>query len=57
MSRTCQICGRGTSTGFNVSHSKVKTKRTTRINLQSKKIEGKNTRICTSCIKTRSKKR
>lgn len=50
------MCGRGTMTGFNVSHSKVKTKRTQKINLQSKKIDGKKTKVCTSCIKSNSKK-
>jgi len=56
MARVCEMCGRGTMTGFNVSHSKVKTKRTLKINLQSKKIDGKKTKICTSCIKSNSKK-
>jgi len=52
MSKTCEICGRGTATSFHVSHSKVKAKRTQKINLQSKKIDGKKTKVCTSCIKT-----
>jgi large subunit ribosomal protein L28 len=56
MAQVCEVCGRGTTTGHNVSHSKVKTKRTMKINLQSKKIEGKKTKICTSCLKTYKKK-
>ena len=56
MSRSCTICGRGTGTSFNVSHSKVKTKRTQKINLQSKKVGDKKIKICTGCIKTKAKK-
>ncbi|MEK7653249.1 MAG: 50S ribosomal protein L28 [Patescibacteria group bacterium] len=56
MSQTCSICGRGTATGFNVSHSKVKTKRKQKINLKSKKIGGRKIKICTNCLKTMSKK-
>ena len=55
MAQECQICGRGTTTGNNVSHSKVKTKKTLKINLQSKKIDNKKTKICTSCLKTYKK--
>jgi len=57
MAKTCELCGRGTGTSFNVSHSKVKTKRSQKINLQSKKINGKKMRVCTSCIKTQNKKK
>lgn len=55
MSKSCALCGRGTGTANNVSHSNVKTKRTQKINLQSKKIAGAKIKICTSCIKTRAK--
>lgn len=55
MSRSCQVCGRGTNTANNVSHSNVKTKRTQKINLQSKKIIGTKIKICTSCLKTKAK--
>ena len=55
MSKSCEVCGRGTNTAFNVSHSKVKTKRTQKINLQSKKLDGVKTKICTKCIKTANK--
>ena len=56
MSQVCEICKRGTTVGRNVSHSNVKTKRTLKINLQSKKIAGKKIRICTSCLRTYKKK-
>ncbi|MFA6422702.1 MAG: 50S ribosomal protein L28 [Candidatus Buchananbacteria bacterium] len=55
MSKSCEICGRGTNTSFHVSHSKVKAKRTQKINLQSKKMDGQKMKVCTSCIKTASK--
>ena len=55
MSKSCEVCGRGTNTSFNVSHSKVKTKRKQKINLQSKKLDGVKTKICARCIKTVNK--
>jgi ribosomal protein L28 len=57
MSLTCDICKRGTTTAFNVSHAKNRTKKTQKINLQAKTIEGKKMRICTKCIKTINKKK
>lgn len=56
MAQVCEVCGRGTTVGNNVSHSQVKTKRTMKINLQSKKMDGKKMKICTSCLKTSKKK-
>lgn len=56
MPKVCEICGRGTQTSFHVSHSKVKAKRTQKVNLQSKKVDGQKKRICAKCIKTQSKK-
>ena len=56
MSQVCEICGRGTTVGYRVSHSLVKAKRTMKINLQSKKIGGQKMKICTSCLKTYKKK-
>lgn len=56
MAQVCEVCGRGTVVANNVSHSNVKTKRTQKINLQSKKIDGKKLKICTSCLKTLNKK-
>ena len=51
MSKTCTICGRGTTASFSKSHSNIKTKTTAKINLQTKKIGGKKVKICTKCIK------
>lgn len=55
MSRTCQICGRGTRASQSRSHSNVATKRKQFINIQSKIIDGKKVKICTKCIKTAAK--
>ena len=38
MSRTCEITGKGTATGNNVSHSQRKTRRTFKINLQKRNL-------------------
>ncbi|MCK5084119.1 MAG: 50S ribosomal protein L28 [Candidatus Pacebacteria bacterium] len=55
MSRTCQICGRGTRASQSRSHSNVATKRKQFINIQSKNIDGEKVKICTKCIKTAAK--
>ena len=57
MSRVCEVCGRGPGSGHTVSHSNVKTLRKFQINLQSKKIDGTKTKICTRCIKTSNKEK
>ena len=56
MARVCEKCGRGTISGVSRSHSNIATKRRLYINLQSKKIDGRRTKICTSCLKTLAKK-
>jgi len=57
--RKCDICGKGTTAGHNVSHSQRKTKRKWHPNLQYKKmpIEGKvvRVRICTRCLRNQAK--
>ena len=56
MSKVCAVCGKGPSTGNNVSHAKNRTKRRWLPNLQKIKIKidgvAKRVRVCTSCIKT-----
>jgi large subunit ribosomal protein L28 len=56
----CQVCGKGPQSGHNVSHSKVRTKRRWLPNIQSVTItleDGRRqkVRMCTSCLRTRSK--
>jgi ribosomal protein L28 len=55
MSRVCEVCGRGPKAKITRSHAMNITKAVQRINLQSKIIDGKKTKICTKCIKTMSK--
>jgi len=56
MSRVCEICGKKTSFGNNVSHSHKKTRRTFKPNIQKAKVEYKGKiktiNICTSCLKS-----
>jgi large subunit ribosomal protein L28 len=55
MSRVCEICGRGTTSGATRSHSNIATLRKVKINIQKKKIGGKSAKICTRCSKTKVK--
>lgn len=56
MSRVCSVCGKGQTTGNNVSHSKRRTRRTFKANVQKvsyvsagKVVSGY---VCTRCLKT-----
>ncbi|HHX58465.1 MAG TPA: 50S ribosomal protein L28 [Candidatus Moranbacteria bacterium] len=51
----CQSCGKRNQTGHSRSHSNIASKRKFKVNLQSKKIEGKKKLVCTRCIKTMTK--
>jgi len=55
MSKVCDICGRGSQVGNSRSHSNIATLRKFRINLQSKKINGKRMKVCSKCLKTQAK--
>ncbi|MBU1219267.1 50S ribosomal protein L28 [Myxococcota bacterium] len=54
MSRSCEICSRGTVVANNVSHSNIKTKRVQKVNLKRVRIlvngESRRVRVCTSCF-------
>ncbi len=56
MSNKCEICGKGAMTGNLVSHSNIKTKRTTQPNIQRVKVivDGtpKRMRVCTRCLRS-----
>ncbi|MCD4705922.1 50S ribosomal protein L28 [bacterium] len=56
MSKRCEICDKKPFTANKRSHSMVATKRKQYANLQSKKINGKKVKICTSCLRTMAKK-
>jgi len=57
MSRVCSVCGKGQASGNNVSHSKRRTRRTFKANVQKvsytnaegKVVEGY---VCARCLKT-----
>ena len=56
MASLCEICGKGKLSGFNVSHSHLKTKRTWKPNIQSVKSvvkdEVKKVNVCTRCLRS-----
>lgn len=55
MSRQCEICGKGPSVGYSVSHAHNKTKRRWLPNIQQIRVSvqgnAKRMRVCTKCIK------
>lgn len=55
MANYCEICGKGTVTGMNVSHSHLKTKRTWKPNIQRVRAivdgEVKRVNVCTRCLR------
>lgn len=55
MAKRCDICGKGPQTGYNVSHSHVRTKRRWHPNLQRVKVRHKGKpvrlRVCAKCLK------
>ncbi|HLM84119.1 MAG TPA: 50S ribosomal protein L28 [Candidatus Bathyarchaeia archaeon] len=57
MSRVCQVCGRGPKSSQSRSHSNIASKRTTAINLQTKKTGGKRLKVCSKCLKTEAKEK
>ncbi len=56
MANYCEVCGKGLVTGFNVSHSHRKTKRTWKPNIQRVRavVEGevKRVNVCTRCLRS-----
>lgn len=55
MSRICALTGRSTASGNSRSHSNIATRRTFKINLQTKKIGGKSVRLSTRALRTLTK--
>ncbi|MGK2849143.1 MAG: 50S ribosomal protein L28 [Minisyncoccota bacterium] len=55
MSRICQLTGRKTASGNSRSHSNIATRRTFKINLQTKRIDGMKLRLSTRAIRTLTK--
>ena len=56
MANYCEICGKGTMIGMNVSHSHLKTKRTWKPNIQRVRAivdgEAKRVNVCTRCLRS-----
>lgn len=56
MANYCEICGKGTMSGMNVSHSHLKTKRTWKPNIQRVRAivdgETKRVNVCTRCLRS-----
>jgi len=56
MANVCEICGKGIRSGFNVSHSNLKTKRSWKPNIQRVKAivngEIKKINTCTRCLRS-----
>jgi ribosomal protein L28 len=55
MAKRCDACNRGATKDATRSHSNIKTLKRQHINLQTKRLEGKTVKICTSCIRTLAK--
>lgn len=55
MGKRCDFCDRGSTKGASRSHSKIKTLKRQRPNLQSIKIKGGKKKICTACLRTVAK--
>ena len=55
MANFCEICGKGTMSGMNVSHSHLKTKKTWKPNIQRVRAvvdgEVKRDNVCTRCLR------
>ena len=58
MAARCAVCGKGPQTGFTVSHSHIRNKRTFRPNLQPVRttIDGENVRVRV-CVRSSALKR
>ena len=56
MANYCEICGKGTMSGMNVSHSHLKTKRTWKPNIQRVRAivdgEVKRINVYTRCLRS-----
>ncbi|MDO5048021.1 MAG: 50S ribosomal protein L28 [Anaerococcus sp.] len=56
MARTCDICGKGTKTGYNVTFSHRQINRTFKANVHKVKalVDGtpKTINVCTKCLKS-----
>ena len=56
MANLCEVCGKFTSSGMNVSHSHIRTRKTWKPNIQSVRavVDGatKKVNVCTRCLRS-----
>lgn len=56
MANLCEVCGKSTASGMNVSHSHIRTKRTWKPNIQRVRAivdgETKKVNVCTRCLRS-----
>ena len=56
MANLCEVCGKSTSSGMNVSHSHIRTRKTWKPNIQRVRavVDGatKKVNVCTRCIRS-----
>ncbi|HEU5357860.1 MAG TPA: 50S ribosomal protein L28 [Gemmatimonadales bacterium] len=61
MARVCSVCGKGPTTGNNVSHAKNRTKRRWYPNLQTVRVAQaggvRRIQVCTQCLKSNKVKK
>lgn len=57
MSQVCEMCQKRPRVGQTRSHSNIATKRWQKINLQTKRIQGKKVLLCSRCLKALEKKK
>ncbi len=55
MAKRCVVCGRGSTSGAQRSHSNRQTLKRQNINLQTRKLEGQTVKVCVNCLKTAKK--
>ncbi len=55
MSRTCDLTGRGTRTGNSRSHSNIASRRTFKVNVQTKRLGGMKVKLSTKALRTLAK--
>ncbi len=54
MAQRCEICGRGALVGNRRSHSNIATKVRRKVNLQSRVLDGRRTKVCVTCFRRES---
>lgn len=56
MASQCEVCGKGVQTGYSISHSHLRTKRSWKPNIQKVRVRNakgtpSTVNVCTSCMK------